>query len=400
MISVEVARETILAGIQPVGTEVIGLNQAVGRILAEDLVARVSHPPVAVSAMDGYALKAADLAPLPRRLKVIGLSAAGAPFAGTVSEGETVRIFTGAAIPPGADTVIMQENVRKDDDSVEILTGAPVGRHVRPAGLDFSTGDMLLPVGTLMGARAVGLAAAMNCPNLTVRRRPRIAILSTGDEIVLPGDPMEATQIVGSNGPGLAAMVSALGGEPIHLGIAKDSRESLRTMISAARGADLLVTTGGASVGDFDLVQDALTEAGMKLNFYKVAMRPGKPLMFGDMKGIPVLGLPGNPVSAMVCAIIFMEPILRALNGRSTVTQAINALLGRDLPPNDERMEFMRATLERTDQGLVVAMPLEQQDSAVLSGLARATCLLVRAPHAPTALVGDMVQVIPLPPVL
>lgn len=400
MISVEVARETILAGIRPVGTEVIGLAQACGRVLAEDLVARVSHPPVAVSAMDGYALRAADLGALPRRLAVIGLSAAGAPFAGRVGDGETVRIFTGAAIPEGADTVIMQENVRRDEETVEILTGAPAGRHVRAAGLDFSTGDMLLPAGTLLGGRSIGLAAAMNCPNLLVRRKPRVAILSTGDEIVLPGDPMGPAQIVGSNGPGLAAMVMALGAEPIHLGIAKDTRESLRSMIGAARGADLLVTTGGASVGDYDLVQDALTEAGMALNFYKVAMRPGKPLMFGDLNGIPVLGLPGNPVSAMVCAIIFMEPILRALTGRSTVTQAINALLGRDLPPNDERMEFMRATLERTDQGVVVAMPLEQQDSAVLSGLARATCLLVRPPHAPTAQVGEMVQVIPLPAVL
>ena len=400
MISVEVARESILAGITPVGTEVVGLAQAVGRILAEDLTARVSHPPVAVSAMDGYAVRADDLAVVPRTLAIIGTSAAGAPFGAAMTSGQTVRIFTGAALPEGADAVIMQENTRRDGDSVEILTGAPTGRHVRAAGLDFKTGDMLLPANTLLGARAIGLAAAMNIPNLQVRRKPRIAILSTGDEIVLPGDAMGPTQIVGSNGPGLAAMVAALGGEPIHLGIAKDTRESLKTMIEAARGADMLVTTGGASVGDYDLVQDALSAAGMTLNFYKVAMRPGKPLMFGHMGATPVLGLPGNPVSAMVCAYIFLEPAIRALTGRSTVTQAINALLGRDLPPNDERMEFMRATLERTDDGLVMAIPLEQQDSAVISGLARANCLLVRQPHAPTAQVGDMVQVIPLPAVL
>jgi molybdopterin molybdotransferase len=400
MISVEVARESLLAGIRPVGTEVVPLAQAVGRILAEDLSARVSHPPVAVSAMDGYAVRAADVAAVPCRLALIGQSAAGSAFDGAVDCGQCVRIFTGAPLPAGADAVIMQENTRKDGTSVEILTSAPAGRHVRPAGLDFRTGDMLITAGTVMGGRAIGLAAAMNVPNLVVRRKPRIAILSTGDEIVLPGDQPGPAQIIGSNGPGLAAMVTALGADPIHLGIAKDSRESLDAMIRAAAGADMLVTTGGASVGDYDLVQDALKDAGMNLGFYKVAMRPGKPLMFGDMNGVPVLGLPGNPVSAMVCAIIFLEPAIRALTGRSTVTQAINALLGRDLPPNDERMEFMRATLERTDDGLVVALPFEQQDSAVLSGLARATCLLVRPPHAPTAQAGEVVQVIPLPPVL
>jgi molybdopterin molybdotransferase len=400
MISVEVARETLLTGLKPVGTEVIPLAQAAGRILAEDLTARVSHPPVAVSAMDGYAVRAADLAQVPRKLDVIGLSAAGSAFAGSVGPGQCIRIFTGAPVPQGADAVIMQENTRKDGERVEFLTNGPPGRHVRPAGLDFTVGDVLIPAGTIMGGRTVGLAAAMNVPNLLVRRRPRIAILSTGDEIVLPGDQPGPSQIVGSNGPGLAAMVAALGAEAIHLGIARDTRDSLDTLIKAAAGADMLVTTGGASVGDYDLVQDALKDAGMNLGFYKVAMRPGKPLMFGDMKGIPVLGLPGNPVSAMVCAIIFLEPAIRALTGRSTVTQAINALLGRDLPPNDERMEFMRGTLERTDDGLVVALPFEQQDSAVISGLARATCLVVRPPHAPTAQMGDMVQVIPLPATL
>jgi molybdopterin molybdotransferase len=350
--------------------------------------------------MDGYAVRATDIAQVPRKLDMIGLSAAGSAFAGTVGTGQCIRIFTGAPLPQGADAVIMQENTRKDGQVVEILTTAAPGRHVRPEGLDFKTGDILIPAGPIMGGRTIGLAAAMNVPNLRVRRKPRIAILSTGDEIVLPGDQPGPFQIVGSNGPGLAAMVTALGADAIHLGIAKDTRESLDSMIKAAAGADMLVTTGGASVGDYDLVQDALKDAGMNLGFYKVAMRPGKPLMFGDMKGVPVLGLPGNPVSAMVCAIIFLEPAIRALTGRSTVTQAINAILGRDLAPNDERMEFMRASLERTDDGLVVALPFEQQDSAVLSGLARANCLLVRPPHAPTAQVGDMVQVIPLPPTL
>jgi molybdopterin molybdotransferase len=392
MISVETARATVLAGIRPVATEVVGLAQAVGRVLAEDLAARVSHPPVAVSAMDGYAVRSGDQT----SLAVIGQSAAGAPFAGVVEAGQAVRIFTGAAMPTGADAVVMQEDTIRQGDTVEIRVTVAAGKFVRAPGLDFKTGDVLLRAGTVMDGRGIGLAAAMNIPWLTVRRRPRIAILSTGDEIVMPGEPLGPTQIVSSNGPGLAATVTALGGEAVHLGIARDTRESLDAMIASAAGCDLLVTTGGASVGDYDLVQDALTGAGLTLGFYTVAMRPGKPMMFGNLKGVPVLGLPGNPVSAMIGAVIFLQPMIRAMQGLSSATEMLPARLGRDLPGNDVRQDYLRASWERGADGVQVATPFQVQDSAVLSGMARADCLVVRPPHAPAAKAGDMVQIIAL----
>ncbi len=396
MISVETARETVLAGIRPVAIEVVGLAQAVGRVLAEDLAARVSHPPVAVSAMDGYAVRSRDLGTVPAALSVIGQSAAGAAFAGAVEAGQAVRIFTGAALPAGADAVVMQEDATRDGDRVHIQAAVPAGKFVRAPGLDFTTGDVLLRAGMVMEGRGIGLAAAMNIPWLTVRRRPRIAILSTGDEIAMPGEPLGPTQIVSSNGPGLAAFVTGLGAEAVHLGIARDTRESLDAMIGAAAGCDLLVTTGGASVGDYDLVQDALREAGLDLGFYTVAMRPGKPMMFGHLKGVPVLGLPGNPVSAMVGAVVFLQPIIRALQGLPSVTELAPARLGRDLAANDARQDYQRASLERDADGRFVATPFVQQDSAVLSGMVRAACLVVRPPQAPPGKAGDPVEVIVL----
>jgi molybdopterin molybdotransferase len=394
MISVEAARETVLVGIRPVATEVVGLAQAVGRVLAEDLVARVSHPPVAVSAMDGYAVRVADLDSIPATLTVIGESAAGSPYGGMVAAGQAVRIFTGAALPAGADAVVMQEDTGRDGGTVAIRVGVPAGKFVRAPGLDFKTGDVLLRAGTVMEGRAIGLAAAMNIPWLTVRRRPRIAILSTGDEIAMPGEPLGPTQIVSSNGPGLAAAVVEMGGEAVHLGIAKDTRQSLDAMIGAAAGCDLLVTTGGASVGDYDLVQDALRDAGLDLGFYTVAMRPGKPMMFGNLKGVPVLGLPGNPVSAMIGSVIFLRPIIRAMLGLSTATETVTARLGRDLPANDVRQDYLRASLERGGDGVLVATPFQMQDSAVLSGMVRADCLAIRPPHAPAAEAGDGISII------
>lgn len=394
MISVETARETVLAGIRPVATEVVGLAQAVGRVLAEDLVARVSHPPVAVSAMDGYAVRVADLDSIPATLTVVGESAAGSPYGGMVAAGQAVRIFTGAALPAGADAVVMQEDTGRDGGTVAIRVGVPAGKFVRAPGLDFKTGDVLLRAGTVMEGRAIGLAAAMNIPWLTVRRRPRIAILSTGDEIAMPGEPLGPTQIVSSNGPGLAAAVVEMGGEAVHLGIAKDTRQSLDAMIGAAAGCDLLVTTGGASVGDYDLVQDALRDAGLDLGFYTVAMRPGKPMMFGNLKGVPVLGLPGNPVSAMIGSVIFLRPMVRAMLGLSTATETVTARLGRDLPANGVRQDYLRASLERGGDGVLVATPFQMQDSAVLSGMVRADCLAIRPPHAPAAEAGDGISII------
>lgn len=408
MISVEVALERVLAGLKPRPAEMVALPAALGRVLAEDIAARVAHPPMDVSAMDGYAVRAVDMGQIPACLTVIGEAAAGHPFDGAAMiAGQAVRIFTGAAIPAGADTVVMQEDTQRDGDRVTITiapaVGAPAagppiaGKYVRAAGLDFFPGQTMLKSGTVLGPRQIGLAAAMNVPWLSVRRRPRVAILSTGDEIAMPGDPMGPAHIVSSNGPALAALVTVLGCEPVQLGIAKDSRDSLSAMVAAASGCDLLVTSGGASEGDYDLVQDVLAEHGLKLDFWKIAMRPGKPLMFGALKHIPVLGLPGNPVSALVCAYVFLVPMLRALQGLPTTPPTLPAILGAAVRANDARQEYLRGALERRADGVLVATPHSRQDSAVVSGLAAAQALILRPPHAPEGKPGDAVTILPLP---
>lgn len=395
MISVAIALDRILAAAQPVGPETVPLPQSLGRVLAEDLAARVAHPPVAVSAMDGYACRAADIAAPPATLSVIGESAAGHPYAGALGPGGAVRIFTGAAIPHGADAVVMQEDTSRDGDRVTVNTDK--GSHIRFAGNDFSVGEVLLPAGTVMGPRQIGLAAAMNIPWVAVRRRPRVAVLSTGDEIAMPGEPLGPAHIVSSNGPALAALVATLGCDALQLGIARDSRDSLTAMLAAAKGADLLVTSGGVSVGDYDIVQDVMAEHGLSLDFWKIAIRPGKPLMFGTLDGVPVLGLPGNPVSALVTAYVFLAPLLRALQGVPPRAPTATAVLGADVKANGEREDYMRATLAHRPDGPPVATPFPKQDSAVLSGLAAAGCLVIRPPHAPAARAGEMVTILPLP---
>lgn len=397
MITVEVALERVLAGCKATTPEMVALPAALSRVLAEDVAARVAHPPMDVSAMDGYALRAADVSQTPVCLTIIGESAAGRPFCGPLAAGQAVRIFTGAAIPSGADAVVMQEDAERSGAQVTIAVGQPVGRHIRPMGQDFLPGQIMLKSGTIMGPRQIGLAAAMNVPWLSVRRRPRVAILSTGDEIAMPGDPLGAAQIVSSNGPALAALVTMLGGEPVQLGIAKDSRQSLSAMVAASAGCDLLLTSGGASVGDYDIVQDVLAEHGLKLDFWKIAMRPGKPLMFGTLKHVPVLGLPGNPVAALVCAYVFLAPMLRALQGLPSQTPAMPAVLGAGLRANDARQDYLRASLERHADGQLVATPHSRQDSAVISGLSAAQALILRPPHALEAKAGDAVTIIPLP---
>ena len=333
MLSVEEAQTRILNAMQPLPAEQIALADALGRVLADDVRSRRTQPPLAVSAMDGYAARAEDVATLPARLRVIGYAPAGAAYDGVVGPGEAVRIFTGAPVPEGADTIVIQENTRADGEEIDVVDGsAPKGRYVRPAGLDFGKGDALLGAGRSLTARDVGLAAAMNVPWLKVHRKPRVAILPTGDEVVMPGDPVGPNQIVSSNGLALASFVAALGGVPIDLGIAPDSEDTLKVMAAGARGADILVTTGGASVGDHDLIKDVLGDIGLELDFWKIAMRPGKPLIFGTLNEVPILGLPGNPVSSMVCAIVFLGPALRRMQGQqNAVIQPITAALGRDL---------------------------------------------------------------------
>ena len=397
MISVDVALERVLAGCRPVAAEMVPLPAALGRVLAQDVAARVAHPPLDVSSMDGYAVRSADTQSVPAELKIIGQSAAGHPFDGVVGPGQAVRLFTGAGLPAGADAVIMQEETEREGDVVRLLEAVKPNQFIRPRGLDFMPGQVGLTAGTVMGPRQIALAAAMNVPWLSVRRRPRIAVLSTGDEIAMPGEPMGPAQLASSNGPGLAALITVLGGEAVQLGIARDSHDSLSAMVAAASGCDLLVTSGGASVGDYDLVQDVLIEHGMKLDFWKIAMRPGKPLMFGALRNIPVLGLPGNPVAAMMCAYIFLVPMLRALLGLSGGLTAVPAVLTADMRANDARQDYVRADLRRAADGTLHATPLPRQDSAVVSGLAAATGLIIRPPHAPAATVGETISAIALP---
>jgi len=397
MLSVEAARARILAALSPLAAETIPVADSLGRVLAEDLTARVTQPPAAVSAMDGYAVRGSDVATAPVTLRQIGAVPAGGDFAAPISAGECVRIFTGAPLPAGADTIVIQENVTAVGDAITINEVTPSARYVRPAGLDFRVGDIGIVAGDLITVRKLGLAAAMNRPWLRVTRRPRVAILATGDEIVMPGDPVGPSQIVSSNGLALAAFVRAWGGEPIQLGIAPDRTEALQAMASGARGADLLVTTGGASVGEHDLVRSALGATGLDLDFWQIAMRPGKPLLFGRIDATPLLGLPGNPVSSLVCSLIFLRPaLLRMLGMRDLSEHRLPAIAGCDLPANDTRQDYLRASLSRGANRELIATPFAKQDSSMLSLLARADALVIRPPDAPALRAGDGVEILSL----
>ena len=396
MISVEEALARILAAFEPLPVETVSLERGLGRVLARDVVARVSQPPVAMSAMDGYAARAEDLTTVPVTLRVVGEAPAGGAYDGRVGPREAVRIFTGGPLPDGADCIVIQENTEPDGDRVTVLEAAGPGLFVRPAGLDFAVGTVGAPAGHLMTARDIGLAAAMNVPWLQVRRRPRIAILATGDEVVMPGDPVGPNQIVGSNALSLGAVVQACGGEPINLGIAQDRVDSLRELVRGAAGADLLVTTGGVSVGAHDLIHDALAEEGLELGFWKIAMRPGKPLLFGRLGETPVLGLPGNPVSTVVCALLFLRPVMDRMLGRpGQRPPPETAVLLSDLPKNDHRQDYLRANLFHDENGLKVR-PFSRQDSSMLSSLAHSDCLILRPPHAEAAEAGTSVPIVRL----
>ncbi len=397
MLSVEAARARILAALSPLAAETISVADSLGRVLAEDLTARVTQPPAAVSAMDGYAVRGRDVTTAPVTLRQIGAVPAGTAFAAEVGAGECVRIFTGAPLPAGTDTIVIQENVSAAGDAITINEATPSGRHVRPSGLDFSAGDVGLGAGDIITVRKLGLAAAMNRPWLRVTRRPRVAILATGDEIVMPGDPIGPSQIVSSNGLTLAAFIHAWGGEAIQLGIAPDRADALQAMAQGARGADLLVTTGGASVGDHDLVRSALGARGLDLDFWQIAMRPGKPLMFGRIDDTPLLGLPGNPVSSLVCSLIFLRPALLRLLGVPDVSERrLPAIVGCDLPANDRRQDYLRASLTRGGEQELIATPFVKQDSSMLSLLAKADALIVRSPEATALKTGDRVEIIAL----
>jgi molybdopterin molybdotransferase len=398
-LTVPQARARILADIpQHRPLEIVALERATGRTLAVDLAAKRTQPPKAVSAMDGYAVRARDLAQLPVRLKQIGESTAGHGFSGFLGPKETVRIFTGAPVPDGCDTILIQENARVEAGFVEPLQGVASGRHIRAKGIDFAEGQVLLAAGTRLCASNIALAAAMNFAEVAVTRRPRVGILATGDELVHPGEPIGADQIVASNSIAIAALVEAAGGEVLDLGIARDDLGALEDRIVAARAADVLVTLGGASVGDHDLVKPALAGQGMELNFWKIAMRPGKPVIHGRLGDMIILGLPGNPVAAFVAGLVFLVPLVRALCGDPDAGReaAEPAILGKALPGNDGRQDYLRAALRPSERGLPVATPFEIQDSSLLRILAQAQCLVVREPHAQPASAGDLCRIIRL----
>ena len=396
MIPVEEARTRILAGIAPTPAEVVALAEAWGRVLARPVLSRLTQPPRDVSAMDGYALRAAD-ATLGATLAVVGAAPAGHPWEGTLGAGEALRLFTGSVVPDGADAILLQEDATRSGEAVTVNEAATQGRHIRRAGQDFAAGDTLIAPGKRLNARDIGLAAAGNSPWLTVHRRPRVAILATGDEIALPGDPIPPGGIVSSNSHALAALVRAAGGDPVVLPIAPDDRAALMAAADSVHGMDLLLTSGGASVGEHDLVQEALGARGLVVDFWQIAMRPGKPLMHGRLGDVPMIGLPGNPVSSLVCAILFVVPALQKLSGLpAAAPPTVMARLGAPLAANDKRADHLRATLSTAPDGTLVATAFPRQDSSMLRLMAQADALILRAAHAPAAEAGAMVPVIRL----
>jgi molybdopterin molybdotransferase len=395
MLAVAEAQRRVWAAFQPLPAEWLGLDAAHGRILAQDLSAKRDQPPQAVSAMDGYALRAADTGDPSRSLRIVGEVPAGQPWPGTVGPGEAVRIFTGGAVPDGADTILIQENARAEGLNLYPLEPTTVDRHIRVRGLDFVTGWRGLAAGRRLDPLALGLAASMGHHWLPVRRRPRVGLLATGDELCWPGETPTAGRIVSSNTTALAAMIRVWGGLPIDLGICPDRADALEQALHGATGLDLLLTTGGASVGDYDLIKQVLGSQGLELDFWKIAIRPGKPLVFGRLGKLPVLGLPGNPVSAAVCAIVFARGALRRALGLDPTLPIRQVRTEVALPANDQREDYLRAKLRRTADG-ERAIAATRQDSSMFATLAGADALLIRQPFAEPLPAGASAPIIPL----
>lgn len=395
MLSVDQAQSRILDAIRALNSESVPLPITFGRVLADDQISTRTQPPFAASAMDGYAVRFQDIHDVPHTLKVIGEAPAGAAFSGYVDAGEAVRIFTGGPMPKGADTVVIQENTERTNDEVRILSKSPCGKNVRRAGVDFSVGDLLLPSGVRLNERHIALLAAANIETVQVSKKPRVAILSTGTELVPLGTEPGPSGIVNSNGLALAVLLAQEGADIVDLGIAPDNRSELASKLSEADGADLLITIGGASVGEHDLVQDVLTELGFELNFWKVAIRPGKPLLFGEVFNAPVFGLPGNPVSAYVTARLFVIPALRALQGMTTTIESPTRLpLAADISQNGPRQAYLRASIKIDPSGQERVELGGSQDSSVLASLAGADCLIVRSPDAPELKAGELTHIL------
>jgi len=397
LLSVNEALSRILEGVEPVAHETVPLIEAAGRVLANDVTASWDQPPFNASAMDGYAVQKSDVKEPPATLDVIGEAAAGRPWAGTILPGRAVRIFTGAALPDGADAIVIQENTERHGDKLLVKEGMPDPAHIRAKGGDFKAGATLLKAGEMLNARNILLAAAAGHATLAVRRKPVVAILATGDELVEPGQAPGPGQIVSSNPYGLASMICSWGGEALLLGIARDTKGALAEKIEAASCADVLVTIGGASVGDHDLVAPALQAAGTEISFWKIAMRPGKPMMFGRRGTQRVLGLPGNPVSSMICGRVFLVPLIMRMLVRSTEgAHHLRARVAAPLEANGPRAHFMRAKLGHDANGDTVVTPLANQDSSLMSALASADCLIVREVGAAPLPAGAPVDVLPI----
>jgi len=400
LIPVEHALRRLLDGSRPLArTEKLPLGVAGGRVLAAPLAARLTQPPFDNSAMDGYAVRAEDVADLGNRLQVIGESSAGRGFDGTVGARQAVRIFTGAPVPAGASAVLLQEDaVKHDDGTIENRFVLASGRHIRPRGQDFVEGEDVLPAGSVLDAGNLVVAAAMNHAEVEVHVRPLVAIIATGDELVPVGNLPGPNQIIASSLFGIAHLAREAGADVLDLGIAVDDRNAIRSMVDRAReaGADIIVTLGGASVGDYDLVQSSLVESGMVLDFWRIAMRPGKPLMVGSLGDARVLGLPGNPVSSMVCGLLFLEPLIAHLARRPAPHRLATAVTAAELPANDHRQDYLRATLRRREDGELEVRSYGKQDSSQMKIFARSDCLIVRPPNGAAVAAGDRCPVLML----
>ncbi len=394
MITVEQALTYVLDLVSPLDTEVIPLANAGGRILAQSVSATRDQPPFSSSAMDGYAVQSDDLT-AGAVLNVIGTSAAGARFDGMVSAGNAVRIFTGAPVPEGADRILIQEDCQRIGDAITVGGDLDKSTYIRPAGGDFKVGDEMTAPQSL-GSSEVSLLAAMNIPYVTVYRKPVIALIATGDELVTVGDTPNIDQIISSNNYGLKVMIEAAGGIARILPIARDTREELECVLAMCSDVDMIVTLGGASVGDYDLVHSVAGEMGMETAFYKVAMRPGKPLMAGRLRGVPMIGLPGNPVSALVCGTVFLIPAIKAMLGLpKSAMPTQNATLSIDIGLNGPRAHYIRAVTQM-ENGVMTVRPFARQDSSLLSVLSQANALMVRQPNEPAQSSGSSVQIISL----
>lgn len=397
LLTVRDAHARVIAAFDRLPAEVVSVADAAGRVLATAPQARLTQPPSDLSAMDGYAVRAEDVPAAPSTLTLVGQAPAGGSYDHALMPGQAVRIFTGGPLPMGADSIVIQEDTKAEGDRITILEAPRPGRHIRKAGLDFSAGDAPLVAGRTLTTRDVALAAAMNLPWLSVRRKPRVAILSTGDELVMPGEPVGRNQIVSSSGIAVAALVRGWGAEPTLFDIARDDAKLIEERIAAGAQHDLLITLGGASVGDHDLVQGALKAQGFAMDFWRIAMRPGKPLMFATNDRARVLGLPGNPVSTMVCALLFLKPAIDRMLGQSgDLVRTEAARLAVDVKENDTREDYVRAVVTRSADGTLIVEPHKVQDSSMLSVLAWANALLVRPAHDPARKAGDIVQVIDL----